>query len=1450
MRPLLLVAAAALACCAGRAAAQDSREAALLGVSLTWAVNRDFRTGTRKVKFTLRSAFQWGQDFGSTNPDWASRRYDPEHLPGDRVSLKEPFTGDKPYGQRFGVLQIVQCRDSNCARQTIESFDNDFVVQTHDKIKQYTAGIFEHEYTVPADAVAVLAYLTFKTDSPVNPDSTALGEEFSLVQRYRTASDINKDHWSALLPPAAGATVRSSSWEFCAGTPNAFCNSKQDCLDQGLSADCGGITNPASTYAGSEYFGQAFLSNFPTSVYYVAATFAQLCCSQCGVGQELFGCGAQKPRLKNYYSPVVAFPLALFQGVHTVGSGSVRIKISDYDGHILRLMPMRSQNQRYRIATIHNPALSYQEQNAWKTDTLNAGKYKLHDYFPAEGPVLRLEAPSIPPTDGSSSPAGRLAATRQVLEVQDFLWTDDGIEDSTPDLPAKDTAAVTMGVDVDNDKPTATGGGSTSQVVFSTFFQGYGSSQCPGNRLPQWKPGIPTEIECKHNDDNCFVSLKATTATPAKTIDIIEAPGFERLRVDVQNGYQTCANFKGLAEKPSGVSFWDAGDGESLCRDFGAVSPCGCCGHRAGCPEGDTCPNEILQKKECRYNMYNYDISHVGEQRVMCFVATAEYCKTEGREAEAECSGVTSGALPNSETCYSQPLCVRFNIVGHRPKFVAPTQLQANSYDALGRLVPGRTDVAACLGTPLQLSLHAVDEDRNDQVRIFVDDELRPTSFFSSDTTFDSSCGEFQPFAGLRVGVNDEQDSIVHLLNAEFDSTITAELSPKLAWRKGNATQDILYTLTLEAKNGIETLGDPDCGNLQTCRQRLLNMHRVVCGYAYDNSRSRYARWVGKRAHPQLDPDTKDYVDDHSLGSYASDRHCWKITLQAPPVFITNGTGCISKQGKYIRSTCTPFGDVTSPGSTVDTTGNRMSYANITLSVLQELDVQFVAYDPNPEDRVQLFVMEDPGIPPGMIVGRSVCLPREANPIEDYDRNTCPSTTCGNGGKCECSFTKKCDPGADESIGSEAKGAKCRFCDGDKCNLNENPDLPAPSLPNVDARNNCPTKCGLSASESSCECTGFCPADLSCNRASMRLQWKPNKEDFGKSFLVCVLARDNSNLCQGQGIQGVTERGWYGEQHCMYLDVVAPAFRFEGPWIEEFVKGTSKEKPYGIYAGCKFSIKLTVQETSKGDASYGGMIKRSNALSQAPADEMELATNLKGEQKLEVAVTQAEVCTDTSKTECSAIVDVTPRLGSEGFYFQLCFAAGDQLGMVLNAGICIQDPTLKPCNLDSECAQGMCLPLCFDLRVEKCRYCIQDGPETLRIIKDQYMIDTNWMRLWTLNADSFGNLGTECEQYFDCAKDASNVTAIDNPELILPHDGRGKRILWTGVLYNPTEREKAREIACRFRTGLKSLQHNNPEMQIGDGELILEPGDSVCIGSCDAGTLLSSDGIPTCQGIE
>jgi hypothetical protein len=159
--------------------------------------------------------------------------------------------------------------------------------------------------------------------------------------------------------------------------------------------------------------------------------------------------------------------------------------------------------------------------------------------------------------------------------------------------------------------------------------------------------------------------------------------------------------------------------------------------------------------------------------------------------------------------------------------------------------------------------------------------------------------------------------------------------------------------------------------------------------------------------------------------------------------------------------------------------------------------------------------------------------------------------------------------------------------------------------------------------------------------------------------------------------------------------------------------------------------------------------------------------------------------------------------------------------------------------------------LCFDLRVEKCRYCIKDGPETLRAVTDQYMIDTNWMRIWTLNGDSFGNLKTDCPGYFDCDKGTAEVVAIDNPELIIKSPtGTGKRILWTGLLYNPVEAEVSAEIACRFRTGLKSMQHNNPEMAIGDGSLVFQPGDSVCISACNAGSLLEQQDVPECVGVE
>jgi hypothetical protein len=49
--------------------------------------------------------------------------------------------------------------------------------------------------------------------------------------------------------------------------------------------------------------------------------------------------------------------------------------------------------------------------------------------------------------------------------------------------------------------------------------------------------------------------------------------------------------------------------------------------------------------------------------------------------------------------CRSAPLCIKVKIEGTRPRFIAPTPLEDNSFDDNGLLVPGRTDVPvrACL---------------------------------------------------------------------------------------------------------------------------------------------------------------------------------------------------------------------------------------------------------------------------------------------------------------------------------------------------------------------------------------------------------------------------------------------------------------------------------------------------------------------------------------------------------------------------------------------------------------------------------------------------------------------------------------------------------------------------------------------------------------------------------
>jgi hypothetical protein len=137
---------------------------------------------------------------------------------------------------------------------------------------------------------------------------------------------------------------------------------------------------------------------------------------------------------------------------------------------------------------------------------------------------------------------------------------------------------------------------------------------------------------------------------------------------------------------------------------------------------------------------------------------------------------------------------------------------------------------------------------------------------------------------------------------------------------------------------------------------------QMVCGIAYDNTRNVRKRWAGQR-NPNGD-DVTPWRRDHSNGDYASPQHCWRIMMQAPPSFVTDPTG-----------TSTPFPKewVTKYGST---TGQSSSELYVNVAVNGSRSITFIAQDPNTRDRITIFIMEIPGVPRGMDVGQSVCVPR------------------------------------------------------------------------------------------------------------------------------------------------------------------------------------------------------------------------------------------------------------------------------------------------------------------------------------------------------------------------------------------------------------------------------------------------------------------------------------------
>eukprot|EP00960_Hanusia_phi_P028703 747567-Hanusia_phi.AAC.8 len=248
-------------------------------------------------------------------------------------------------------------------------------------------------------------------------------------------------------------------------------------------------------------------------------------------------------------------------------------------------------------------------------------------------------------------------------------------------------------------------------------------------------------------------------------------------------------------------------------------------------------------------------------------------------------------------------------------------------------------------------------------------------NFFSSAAlqTLPNNCGSFQGYGATRVGNNSAQTTLapvqrnlcsdsscgqVKTLYSSYATNIEVVKKPYLS---------VAYTLDLVKGDGLSSLLQ-NCG--QSCREVRSNVDQLVCAAAYDNSRLKYGRWVG-----ETDPNGDDkypWQRLHDNGDQVSQQVCWKIRLQAPPVFVTDAGGVESPfDQSWLERTKSAFAPTSINGEYVEA-----AYKRIRIAANESKTVTFVAQDPEPLDRIKIFLLENPGAIKNIQVSRSTCIPR------------------------------------------------------------------------------------------------------------------------------------------------------------------------------------------------------------------------------------------------------------------------------------------------------------------------------------------------------------------------------------------------------------------------------------------------------------------------------------------
>jgi hypothetical protein len=224
-----------------------------------------------------------------------------------------------------------------------------------------------------------------------------------------------------------------------------------------------------------------------------------------------------------------------------------------------------------------------------------------------------------------------------------------------------------------------------------------------------------------------------------------------------------------------------------------------------------------------------------------------------------------------------------------------------------------------------------------------------------TDVEVENKCGAFSGYGAQRMGNNAAQASPVPMAGEGAAKSVMSPYQTNPPVENCRCTLDpcskcpaasqsdvpqasltVTFDADPERQNGVALRSecreiDLDNGleyERANCREKLTNMDQVICAVAYDNARHVLKRWVGER-DPNGD-DVRSWRRDHSNGDQASDMHCFRILIAAPPVFVTDPAGQI-----------TPFSDDEDANgvkvwrSIVDTTGVRAAYREINFRVGQ-----------------------------------------------------------------------------------------------------------------------------------------------------------------------------------------------------------------------------------------------------------------------------------------------------------------------------------------------------------------------------------------------------------------------------------------------------------------------------------------------------------------------------------